>query len=213
MSYSLQPHGLYSPWSSPGQNTGVGSCSLLQGIFPTQELNTCLSHCRQILYQLSHQGSLRILEWVAYPLSKDSPRIFLTQESIQGLLSCVAGGFFTSWATREFSWGNWSENPDSFRFSYPPATLPTPSLADSLNGQKRKPFEPIHIVKLKHQLTCSVPLSCWTPHQHTVLYFLDQKQNKLQTGLTSSGGISLPFWRPINKRKNGLGVACFQEFL
>ena len=33
MSYSLRPHGLYSPWDSPGQNTGVGSLSLLQGIF------------------------------------------------------------------------------------------------------------------------------------------------------------------------------------
>ena len=36
MSDSLRPHGLYSPWNSPGQNTGVGSLSLLQGIFPTQ---------------------------------------------------------------------------------------------------------------------------------------------------------------------------------
>ena len=35
MSNSLQSHGLYSPWNSPGQNTGVGSLSLLQGIFPT----------------------------------------------------------------------------------------------------------------------------------------------------------------------------------
>ena len=36
---SLQPHGLYSPWNYPGQNTGVGSLSLIQGIFPTQGLN------------------------------------------------------------------------------------------------------------------------------------------------------------------------------
>ena len=43
-----------SPWNSPGQNTGVGSLSLLQGIFPTQGLNSGLPHCRQILYQLSH---------------------------------------------------------------------------------------------------------------------------------------------------------------
>ena len=50
-------HGLYRPWNSPGQNTGVGSLSLLQGIFPTQGLNPGLPHCRQILYQLSHQGS------------------------------------------------------------------------------------------------------------------------------------------------------------
>ena len=44
-------------WLYPGQNTGVGSHSLLQGIFPTQGLNPGLPHCRQILYQLSHQGS------------------------------------------------------------------------------------------------------------------------------------------------------------
>ena len=57
MSDSLQPHGLYSPWNSPAQNTGVGSLFLLQGIFPTQELNWVLLHCRQILYQLSYEGS------------------------------------------------------------------------------------------------------------------------------------------------------------
>ena len=54
-SNSLRPHWLYSPWNSPGQNTGVGSHSLLQGIFPTQGLNPGLQHCRWILYQLSHQ--------------------------------------------------------------------------------------------------------------------------------------------------------------
>ena len=57
VSDSLRPQGLYSPWSSPGQNTGVGSGSLLQGIFLTQESNQGLLHCRQILYQLSYQGS------------------------------------------------------------------------------------------------------------------------------------------------------------
>ena len=68
MSNSLRPHGLYSPWNSPGQNTGVGSCSLLQGTFPTQGSNSGLPHCRRILYsgslhcrrilyQLSYQGS------------------------------------------------------------------------------------------------------------------------------------------------------------
>ena len=55
VSNSLQPHGLYSPWNSLGQNIGVGSHSLLQGIFPTQELNPGLLHCRWILYQLSHK--------------------------------------------------------------------------------------------------------------------------------------------------------------
>ena len=57
MSDSLRPHGLSSPWNSPGQNTGVGSLSLLQGIFPTQGWNPGLLHCRQILYQLIFQCS------------------------------------------------------------------------------------------------------------------------------------------------------------
>ena len=70
MSYCLWTRGLYNPWNSPGQNTGLGSLSLLQGIFPTQGLNPGLLHCRQILYQLSHKGSPRILEWVAYPFSR-----------------------------------------------------------------------------------------------------------------------------------------------
>ena len=60
MSDSLQPHGLYSPWNSPGQNTAVGSLSLLQGIFPTQGSNPGLPYCKQILYQLSHKGSPKV---------------------------------------------------------------------------------------------------------------------------------------------------------
>ena len=57
MSNSLWLHGLYNPRNSPGQNTGVHSLSLLQGIFPEQGSNPGLPHCRQILYQLSHRGS------------------------------------------------------------------------------------------------------------------------------------------------------------
>ena len=62
------------PAEPPGKprNTGVGSLSLLQGIFPTEESNQGLPHCRWILYQLSHQGSPGILEWVAYPFSRES---------------------------------------------------------------------------------------------------------------------------------------------
>ena len=56
VSDSLRPHGLYSPWNSPGQNTGVGSLSFLQGILPTHRSNLGLPHCRRILYQLSHKG-------------------------------------------------------------------------------------------------------------------------------------------------------------
>ena len=54
---SLRLHRQYSPWNSPAQNTGVGSLSLPQGIFPTQGLNPGLLHCRWILYQLSQMGS------------------------------------------------------------------------------------------------------------------------------------------------------------
>ena len=90
-----------TPWTVACQArlsmvTGVGSCSLLQGIFPTQGSNPGLPHWRRILYHLSHQGSSRILEWVAYPFSSDSswPRNWTG-------VSGIADEFFTSWATRE----------------------------------------------------------------------------------------------------------------
>ena len=57
---------------SPDKNIGVGCHALLQGIFPTQGLNSGLPYCRMILYCLNHRGSWRILEWVAYPLSRGS---------------------------------------------------------------------------------------------------------------------------------------------
>ena len=92
------PHWLYSPWNSPGQNTGVGSLSLLQGIIPTQGSNPGLPCCRRILYQLSHRGSPGILEWVAYSFSSRSSRL-----RNQTRVSCTAGGFFTNRAIREAS--------------------------------------------------------------------------------------------------------------
>ena len=81
---------------SPGKNNGEGHHALIQVIFPTQELNPGLPSCRQILYHLSHQGSPWILEWMAYPFSRGSswPRNWTR-------VSCIAGGFFTIWATRE----------------------------------------------------------------------------------------------------------------
>ena len=96
MSDYLRLHGLNSPWNSPGQNTGAGSLSLLHRIFPTQGMNPGLLHCRQILYQLSHKGSPRILEWVAYPFSRGSS--WLRNRT---RISCIAGRFFTNWAIRE----------------------------------------------------------------------------------------------------------------
>ena len=86
---------IYSSSNSPGQNTAVGSLSLLQGIFPTQGSNPGLSHCRWILYQLSHKQSPIILEWVAYPFSSRS-----SQPRNRTRVSCTAGEFFTNWAIR-----------------------------------------------------------------------------------------------------------------
>ena len=94
LDYSLP--GSSAHGDSPGKNTGVGCQALLQRIFPNQGSNPGLPHCRQILYHLSHQGSPKILERVAYPFSRGSSR----SRNWTGI-SCIAGRFFTSWATRE----------------------------------------------------------------------------------------------------------------
>ena len=88
------------------QNTGLGSHSLLQGLFPTQGSNPGLPHCRQILHQLSHNGSPRTLEWVAYPFSRGS-----CPSRNQTRVSCIAGRFFTNWAMREAQHQKWGPNP------------------------------------------------------------------------------------------------------
>ena len=100
-----------SPWTIQsmeffGQHTGVGSLSFLQGAFLIQGSNPGLPHCRQILYQLSHKGSQRILEWVAYPFSSGS-----SQHRNQTGVSCIAGRFFTNWAMREALkyWNAWTK--------------------------------------------------------------------------------------------------------
>ena len=82
-SISLWPHRLWParllcPWNSPGKNIGVDCLSLLQGIFLTQGLNLGLPHCRQILYCLSHLGSLSYRSaslQVTYPIGQ----LFLSQ--------------------------------------------------------------------------------------------------------------------------------------
>ena len=95
VSDSLQSHGLYSPWNSSGQNTGLSSLSLLQGISPNQGSNPGLPQCKQILYHLSDKRSPRVLGWVAHPCSSRSswPRN-------QTRVSWIAGRFFTNWAIR-----------------------------------------------------------------------------------------------------------------
>ena len=86
----MRPHGLFSPWNSPGQNIGVGSLSLSQGIFPTQELNL-VSHCRRILYQLSHKGSpfnVREADFILFFHPKDL-NLYIKNQSIQGSCSII----------------------------------------------------------------------------------------------------------------------------
>ena len=95
-SYQLQSARLLCPWDSLRKNTEVGCHALLQRIFPTQGSNPGLPPCRQILYHLSHQGSPWIPECIAYPFSRQS-----SQPRNRTGVSCIAGGFFTSWATRE----------------------------------------------------------------------------------------------------------------
>ena len=75
---------------------GVGSLSLLQGIFPIKRSNLGLQHYGWILYQLSHKGRQRILGWIAYHFSMG-----YSQPRNQTEVSCIAGGFFTNWAIRE----------------------------------------------------------------------------------------------------------------
>ena len=77
--------GLLCPWDHLGKNTGGGSHALLQGIFPTQELNLGLLHCRQIPYHMSHQGTpskgkgkaLIYLFFLLFVSKRDPPSVWL----------------------------------------------------------------------------------------------------------------------------------------
>ena len=92
VSDSLWLQGLYAMEFSR-EEYWCGSLPLLLGIFPTQGSNPGLLHCGWILYQLSHKGSPRILEWVAYLFSIRS-----SQPRNWTRVSCIAGRFFTSCA-------------------------------------------------------------------------------------------------------------------
>ena len=85
MSNSLQPHRLYIPWNSPGQNTGVGSLSLLQGIFPTQGSNSGLPTLWADSLPTEPQGKPKNTGMGSLSLLQ---QIFPTQESNWGLLHC-----------------------------------------------------------------------------------------------------------------------------
>ena len=114
MSNSLQPHGLYSSWNSLGQNTGVGRLSLLQGIFPTQGSNPGLLHCRQILYQLSHKGSPRILEWVASPFSNPGFKLGSPSLQVDSLPTELSGKPWRRLSTKELMLSNCDAGEDSW---------------------------------------------------------------------------------------------------
>ena len=74
-----KPDRLLCPWNSPDKSTGVGSHSLLQGVFSTQGLNWGLLHCRWILYQLSHQGIMWVTRNKGNPPPKCSRRTMGTE--------------------------------------------------------------------------------------------------------------------------------------
>ena len=142
------PHGLYSPWNSPGQNTGVSSLSLLQGIFPTQGSNPGLPHCRWILYQLSHKGSPRILEWVAYPFSRGFSRLRDWTR-----VSCIAGRFFTNWAIRESIINlrhlqNLKEQREIFSLCFSHVSKNQDNFLDGLYGWISFLFLPLNFLKI-----------------------------------------------------------------
>ena len=90
-SLTLQVDSLSAEPQGKPKNTAVDSLSLLQEIFPTQGSTPGLPHCRRILYQLSHKGSPRILEWVALSFSRGS-----SQPRDRTQISHIAGGFFAS---------------------------------------------------------------------------------------------------------------------
>ena len=99
VSESLWPHGIYSPWNSPGQNTGMGSLSLLQGIFPTQGSNSGFPHCGQILYRWATKETQEY--WGGYPFYPYPFSSGSSQPRNRTRVSCTAGRFFTNWAIKE----------------------------------------------------------------------------------------------------------------
>ena len=129
VSNSLRPRRLYSPWNSPGQNTGVGSLFLLQGIFPTQGSNPGLPHCRWVLYQLSYQGSSRIVPIFLAQLktcclfTKSCPTLCdPVKYTVHGILQAR----ILEWVAFSFSRGS-SQPYLGYNISAP--TIPNPSIS------------------------------------------------------------------------------------
>ena len=120
---SLQPHGLYSLWNSPGQNTGVGCRALLQGLLPTLGSNLDFLHCRWLSSELPGKPKNT---GVAYPFSKGTfwPR------NRTGV-SCTTGGFFTSWAIRKAPESNLANGNRQYFFWTPKEFLSVNLLGDN----------------------------------------------------------------------------------
>ena len=98
----------YSPWNSPSQNTGVGSLSLLQGIFPTQGLNPGLPHCRQILYPLSHKGSPTTIKAGIYWRFPMFPGHFLSSFQVLTHIT-LPETLWSRLSSPFYRWGNWGK--------------------------------------------------------------------------------------------------------
>ena len=120
MSSSFQPHGLspirlLCPWTSPGQNTGVGNHFLLHGIVPIQGSNLSLPRCRRILYQLSHQGSpIKCVKSEKVKVSFSCVLLFVTP------MGCSPPGSTVHWILQQ---EHWSGLPFP-----PPGGLPQPGI-------------------------------------------------------------------------------------
>ena len=106
MEYSLPRSSVHG--ASPGKNTGVGSHSLLQGIFPTQGSNLCLLHCRQILYRLSYEGwgdtDYEIINWRWFQIV-----IFRNKQDIIYVCVCVVENDWGRAASDRVVWEDLSE--------------------------------------------------------------------------------------------------------
>ena len=193
MSNSLWHRGLYGPWDSLDQNSGVGSLSLLQGICPTRGTNPGLPHCRRFLYQLSHKGSPRILEWVAYPFSSGYSR-----PRNQTRVFSIACRFFTNWAIRE-ALRMWISTPlKSHReILHPPLGV---SWCLLLNAHFKNLWEVLQFKKKKKSCLILMPkvvfnlIWTWTAYAFILWIPTSILQNLLQESLNYSNSF-IQLWK------------------
>ena len=185
------PSGSSVHGDSSGKNTGVGCHAFLQ-IFPTQGLNPGLPHCGWILYHLSHQGGQRILEWAAYPFSSGSP-----WPRNQTGVSCIAGGFFTSWSLLDLGTSRTYKHSQSgtvlfigdsssvqslsyvWLFATPWTTAPQASLSITNSRSLLKPMS-IESVMLSNHLGLCRPLLLLPPIPPSVRVFSNESTLRMR---------------------------------